>query len=99
MSCLVTARGRGISGRIVLAPTGNIQGGFKFINLNTGKPITRHSWDNKTITYSVITRVNELGKYEPELFLFTNRQRKVIGDIDISESHDPAGVECGKYTP
>ena len=85
-------------GATVLGPTGNLQGGFKFINLKTGKTITRYSWDKIPIKDAVISRVNELGKREPELFIFTNRQGKLIGDIDISESHDPAGVEDGNYT-
>ena len=86
-------------GAIVLGPTGNLQGGFKFINLKTGKGITRYSWDRIPITDTVINRVNELGHGEPELFIFTNRQGNLIGDIDISESHDPAGVDDGNYAP
>jgi hypothetical protein len=32
-------------GAIALGPSGNIQGGFKFMALDTGKKITRRCWD------------------------------------------------------
>jgi hypothetical protein len=32
-------------GAISLGPSGNQQGGFKFMALNTGKKIVHHSWD------------------------------------------------------
>jgi hypothetical protein len=32
-------------GAISLGPSGNLQGRFKFMALNTGKKITRYSWD------------------------------------------------------
>ena len=31
-------------GAITLGPTGNLQGGYKFLNLRTGKKITRRDW-------------------------------------------------------
>ena len=98
-SYLATVRKREPKELYYSAPIGNLQGGFKFINLKTGRAITRHSWDRIPITDTVIKRVNELGKGEPELFTFTNRQGNLIGDVDVSESHDPAGVEDGNYAP
>jgi hypothetical protein len=32
-------------GAISLGPSGNLQGGFKFMALNSGKKIVRRSWD------------------------------------------------------
>jgi hypothetical protein len=32
-------------GAISLRPSGNLQGGFKFMALNSGKKIVRRSWD------------------------------------------------------
>jgi hypothetical protein len=32
-------------GAISLGPIGNLQGGFKFMALKSGKKIARHSWD------------------------------------------------------
>ena len=32
-------------GAIALGPTGNLQGGYRFLALDTGHKITRYSWD------------------------------------------------------
>jgi hypothetical protein len=53
-------------GAICLGPSGNIQGGFRFLNLTSGQKITRRSWDNIPIPQTVIDRVNLLGKDQPE---------------------------------
>ena len=92
-------------GAIVLGPSGNVQGGFKFMSLKTEKKITRRSWDIIPITDTVVNRVNEIGKEQPELFVFTNRKGQLIGDVEIPgvdeipESHDPAGVDGDNQTP
>jgi hypothetical protein len=49
-------------GAIALGPSGNIQGGFKFMALNTGKKIVRRNWDVTPMPDTVIARVNKLGK-------------------------------------
>ena len=54
-----------IKGAILLGPSGNLQGGFKFMALNTGKKIVRRSWDVIPIPDKVITRVNALGSNQP----------------------------------
>ena len=51
--------------------------------LNTGKKIDRRSWYVITIPYTVITRVNSLGSYQSEQFIFTDRRRRPIGDVNI----------------
>ena len=43
---------------IVLGPNGNMKGRFKFKNLETGKIITRGSWDAILTTDTIIERVN-----------------------------------------
>jgi hypothetical protein len=53
-------------GAIYLGPSGNLQGGFKFINLTTAKTISRRSWDIIPMPQTVIDRVNILGKDQPE---------------------------------
>jgi hypothetical protein len=53
-------------GAICLGPSGNLQGGFKFMALNTGKKIVRRSWDVIPIPDVVIARVNALGSDQPE---------------------------------
>jgi hypothetical protein len=49
------ARTKGV---ISLGPSGNMQGGFKFMALNTGKKIVRRSWDLIPMPDVVIARVN-----------------------------------------
>ena len=49
-------------GEITLGPTGNLQGGYKFLNLQTGKKITRRNWTHLPMPIEVIERVNQLGK-------------------------------------
>jgi hypothetical protein len=58
---------------ICLGLSGNTQGGFKFMSLNSGKRITRRSWDALPIPDTVIARVNELGRDQPEDCIFTDR--------------------------
>jgi hypothetical protein len=45
-------------GAISLGPSGNLQGGYKFMALNTGKKITRRNWDVIPMQELVIARVN-----------------------------------------
>ena len=70
-------------GAIALGPSGNLQGGFKFMALNTGKKITRYSWDVIPMPDTVIARVNKLGRDQPEQLVFTDRHGNLIGDHDI----------------
>ena len=46
-------------GAITLGPTGNLQGGYKFLNLRTGKKITRRNWTHLPMPIEVIERVNK----------------------------------------
>jgi hypothetical protein len=52
-------------GAISLGPSGNLQGRFKFMALNTRKKITRYSWDVIPMLDTVITQVNANGP-EPD---------------------------------
>ena len=49
-------------GTIFLGPTGNLQGGYKFYNLTTGKLITRRKWTALPMPMEVIARVNRIGQ-------------------------------------
>ena len=60
-------------GEISLGPSGNSQGGHKFMALNTGRKITRRSWDVIPIPDIVINRVNTLGTGQPEMLTYTDR--------------------------
>jgi hypothetical protein len=72
-----------IKGEISLGPSGNLQGSFKFMTLNSGKIIVRRSWDVIPMPDVVINRVNELGKEQPRLMTFTDRHGRLIGDMEI----------------
>jgi hypothetical protein len=70
-------------GAILLGPSGNLQGGYKFMALNTGNKITHRSWDVIPMPDRVIAHVNALGTDQPEQLFFTNRRRCPIGDVEI----------------
>ena len=70
-------------GAISLGPSENLQGGFKFMALNTGKKIVWHSWDVIPMPDTVITRVNALGSDQPEQLIFTDRRGRPIGNVKI----------------
>jgi hypothetical protein len=57
---------------IYLGPTDNIQGSYKFLNLRTGKRITRRRWTQLPMPQEVIDCVNQLGKADgqPEVLTF-----------------------------
>jgi hypothetical protein len=52
-------------GAISLGPSGNLQGGFKFMALNSGKKIVRFCWDVIPMYGIVIDQVNALGRDKP----------------------------------
>jgi hypothetical protein len=70
-------------GAISLGPSGNIQGGFKFMALNSSKKIVRHSWNVIPMPDIVIARVNALCSDQPHHMTFTDRHGRLIGDTDI----------------
>jgi hypothetical protein len=70
-------------GAISLDPSGNLQGGFKFMALNSGKKIVRRSWDVIPMLDVVINRVNESGKDQPSIMTFRDRHGRLIGDIEV----------------
>jgi hypothetical protein len=74
-------------GAIYLGPSGNLQGGFKFMALNSGKKIVRRSWDVIPMPDLLIDRANTLGRDQPQHMTFTD-----IDDLDIHHA-DPAPIE------
>jgi hypothetical protein len=81
-------------GAIFLGPSGNVQGGYKFMSLHSMKKIVRRSWDAIPMPDTVIARVNQLSKDEPEQFVFTDHNGRVIGDIEL-----PGVDGDGNHTP
>jgi hypothetical protein len=53
-------------GAISLGPSGNLQGEYKFMALNTRKKITGRSWDVIPMPDTVIAHVNALGTDQPK---------------------------------
>jgi hypothetical protein len=85
-------------GAILLGPSGNRQGGYKLMALNTGKKITRRSWDVIPMPDTVIACVNALGTDQPKQLIFTNqrgcqiRDVKIAGVMDFEEEDDDNAV-------
>ena len=71
-------------GAITLGPTGNLQGGYKFLNLWTGKKITRQNWTHLPMTSEVIDRINKIGSAQgqPKLPTFQDRHGHEKSDPD-----------------
>ena len=80
-------------GAICLGPSGNIQGGFKFMSLTSAKKIVRRSWDKIPMPQTVIDRVNHLGKDQPEHFAFTDRKGQPIGDVEALHVAEDTDVD------
>ena len=79
---------------ILLGPSGNTQGGFKFMSLHSAKKIIRRIWDAIQMLDTVISRVNELTKGKTEHFIFIYQKWRIIGDseligVDKSEKKEP----------
>ena len=57
---------------------------LKFLNLRTGKRITRRSWTEPPMPQEVIERVNQLGlaDRQPELLTFYDRKGRLIGETE-----------------
>jgi hypothetical protein len=68
---------------ISLVPSGNLQGGLKFMALNSSNKIVRRSWDVIPMPDLVNDRVNALGRDQPQHMTFTNRHGRLIGDVEI----------------
>ena len=84
-------------GEITLSPTGNLKGGYKFLNLRTGKKITRHNWTHLPIPIEVIERVKKIGvaQVQPKLITFQDRHGHEKSDPDPyfqPLDHDIEGV-------
>jgi hypothetical protein len=70
-------------GAISLGASGNLQGGLKFMALNSGKKIVRCSWDLTPIPDVVLACANALVSDQPHQMMFTDRHGHLIRDIEI----------------
>lgn len=73
-------------GAIALRPTGNVQGGHYFFNLQTGKKIVRNRWTEIPMPKEVVERVNQMAE---------NRAMNelVFGDRDNDTTHEAESDE------
>ena len=72
-------------GAIALGPSGNIQGGYKFLSLSSGKKITRRNWEVIAITDPIVKLVEKMAddQDQPELMEFSDRYGNTIVDDEI----------------
>ena len=81
-----------------MGPSGNKQGGQNFMSLRTGLKLVRFSWDELPMPDTVVGRVRQLAKGQPELISFLDRKRRVIGHevelpgVDGVDPQDPQDV-------
>eukprot|EP00957_Ditylum_brightwellii_P167703 12766932-Ditylum_brightwellii.AAC.1 len=83
-------------GAISLGQEGNLQGGYKFFHLSTGKKISRRLFTELPIPYKVILRVEELaiqaGKFEELSFGDRNNYMYEVDEWEEDESNDNASM-------
>ncbi len=74
-----------------LGPSGNAQGGHKFLSLLTGKVVTRRAWTALPTPQAIIDQVHTLAQGQPSLPIFTDCQGIPIGDVnqDFGDVWDP----------
>jgi hypothetical protein len=70
-------------GPICIGNSGNKQGGFKFMALDSGRKLTRFTWTNLPMPDIVIKRIKEMAKGQPEDLIFTDRKGQLIADDEI----------------
>ena len=85
------------TGAIALRPTGNVQGGYYFLSLTTGKRLSRFAWTALPMPDDAINRVHVLARRNPVGgdVQFGRRDGTLIPDTDADEddTHD-----CPLYT-
>ena len=54
------------------------------MSLSSGEKITRYSWNAIPITDTVIYHVNQLGRGQPNSFIFTDQKGRPIENFEIT---------------
>ena len=69
-------------GAIVMGPNQNLQGGVRFLNLNSGRILeqSRNDYTLLPMPEEVISRVEQMGRTNPEGLEFANRNGEPIDD-------------------
>ena len=80
------------SGAIALRPTGNVQGGYFFMSLTTGRRLNRNNWTALPMPGEVVERVHLLSRRNPagSDIIFGWRDGTPIDDLpdDVDDMHD-----------
>lgn len=76
---------------ISLGPSGNLQGGYKFLSLQSGKKITHRAFNEVPMPESIIKTVHLLAdrNKQPESLEFADRQVQVVSDDNIFDDVVP----------
>ena len=79
-------------GALALCPTGNVEGGYFFLSLTTGKVINRMRWTRIPMPKDVIDRVERMACQEHAgmTLLFEDRDHNEIIDLDDTGDNDSA---------
>ena len=71
-----------------MGPSGNKQGGFKFMTLGSMKKMNRWSWDEIPIPDTIIAQLNALDQGEPNDLQLCDSKKRPIKEIDIKRVDD-----------
>ena len=77
---------------IALYPSGNNQGGWIFMSLNTGRLLHRNQWKKLSISQGIIDRVNMLGEKDGQQTISNNFRYRVGKDNKLRNIEDESSV-------
>lgn len=83
-------------GAIAMKRSGNLQGGYRFLNLKTGRVLTRHHFTVSPITSQVIDRVEELARKQGVITdeeEFLHGDSSPVGDEEREDEDNKSEVE------
>ena len=86
-------------GAITLRPTGNLQGGYTILNLQTGKKIIRRNWTHLPMPIEVIKRVNQLGKEKNQPAILTFQDHHGHSTMDQDPYFQPVDIDIEGVIP
>jgi hypothetical protein len=75
---------------LALRPTGNAQGGYFFMRLDTWKRVSRHTWIELPMSDETITLINDHGKTQTptdDVFIFKRSDKSFLTSLAISDDH------------
>ena len=75
---------------IALRPTGNAQGGYFFMRLDTWKRVSRHTWTELPMSDETIDLINDHGKTQSpddDVFIFKRNDKSFLTSLAVSDSH------------